>query len=164
MNSKKDITFSNSAFTITIHWNGPAVMTQLSIMIGILLLKWISKNPNVQVLCTVLMILDGIAILIGLFIGSSVESTGEEKHEEKKQEPQQPQETPAEKTTKKSKKSAEQESNAKVTKRVPMPTQQGQRRPDMAPPPPPTNTKVEPQTKSSDSELTEEEMQDLFNF
>lgn len=178
MNEKKDITINTSAFTITIHWNGPVVSAQFCILFGVMLLKWISKNQNVDTMCTMILILDFISILAVLFMGSSI---GDEKSAEGEKSQTAPSPTaqptnsepPAEKGDKKNKKGSASEQNVKVSKKVPLPAQQGQQRPQQktAPesvaepvPNPEPVAEPTPSVTASQEELTEEALNDLFNW
>lgn len=176
MNEKKDIKINTSAFSLTIHWNPQVVGTQFSILFGVMLLKWISKNPNVETLCTVIIILDLISVLITMFMGSSVGGEDEDAGQEEQKKPA-PASAPtegstAEKGDKKNSKGSETESSARVTKRVPMPTQKGARAPEpvkeTAPvqqPTPVSEQKEEPVKENTEMEdLSEQELSDLFNW
>ena len=177
MSEKKDITINTSAFSLTIHWNPQVVGTQFSILFGVVLLKWITKSPNVNTLCTVVIVLDILSILISLFMGSSIGGETEEQKEPanaQKQPSQQSapkEESTVEKGGKKNSKGSETESTARVTKRVPMPTQQGTRAPEPvreAAPEPQPAPKSQPEKKPAEEQsmenLSEQELSDLFNW
>lgn len=174
MNSKKDITINTAAFNITIHWNGPVVSTQFCILAGVMLLKWISHNTNVATLCNVILILDVLSVLVVMFMGGSDEDNtaeGEKKAEQVQVSAQSS--TPVEKGEKKNKTGSASEENVTVKKRVPLPTQKGQQRPQTQAPPAPESAEVPEPAKvdippvpanASSEELTEEAINDLFNW
>lgn len=178
MNEKKDIKINTSAFSLTIHWNPQVVGAQFSILFGIMLLKWITKNPNVNTLCTVIIVLDLISVLITIFMGSSIGGEEKEEAEQGSKQPVPPS-TPtegstAEKGDKKNSKGSEVESNDRVIKRVPMPAQKGVRAPEpvkaAAPEQQPAQVKEpEPEPEpvkenASMEDLSEQELSDLFNW
>ncbi len=175
MNSKKDITITTSAFTITIHWNGQVVSAQLAILVGVILLKLMSHNSDVSVLCNVLLLLDFISILACLFMGGKVSTDGE-KGESKKQPEQTSVEEPAKKEIKNvSKHSSTSEKDRTIKKKVPIPEQKGvvtQEAPIHEEPTAETKNEPNPveQPTSEDkeekpvSEMTEEEFNNLFNW
>lgn len=180
MNEKKDITINNAAFSITIHWNGPVVSTQLCIMAGLILLGLFAGNHDVKVLCLVIGLVDVISIIVVMLCGSSVEGA-EEKPEskdtvklDKKSDTVSTEKEPATKTepTNKSHKSSEETSKT-IKKKVPMPTQKGVRKaePVTAQPEPLQSEKkeepvVEEKTEPTKpvEEMSDEDLNSLFDW
>lgn len=71
MKGKKDYTLTTSAFTITIHWNGEVVGTQLCILIGVILMRILATQEPVIKFCNVVCLIDVAAMVLSLLIGSS---------------------------------------------------------------------------------------------
>lgn len=178
MNDKKDITINTSAFSMTIHWNGPVVSTQLCILAGIILLRIFAGNHDVQVLCNVVLLIDVISMLGVLLWGSSVNSGSEEKGEEKaKTEDKAKLEKPATKEPAKEKEHVSSvQSDKTVKKRVPMPTQKGVQRVDTQKTemePEPLQNVPEPEQPAPEEdtkpvkpveEMSDEDLNNLFNW
>ena len=73
MNEKKDITISNSAFSLTIHWNGALFGTQMSILGMCLLMYFIANNEAVKQLCIGVLVIDILFLIVSLFFGKEKE-------------------------------------------------------------------------------------------
>lgn len=180
MKETRDITITNSAFSITIHWNGQIVATQLCILAGLILLKLFANNHDVKVLCNVVMLIDVISMVVAMFWGGSIDAGGEKKEGAAnkaetavKTETTKSSEPPASKEEKKpTNHSSTQTTSKTIKKRVPIPAQQGMRREESKPEPEPVQVKkeqVEPvneepkQTKPI-GEMSDEDLNDLFNW
>lgn len=175
MNEKKDITINTSAFSMTIHWNGPVVSTQLCILAGIILLRIFAGNHDVQILCNVVLLIDVISMIGVLICGGSVSSGSDEKgNEEAKTEDKANLEKTATKEPAKGKEHVSSvQSDKTVKKRVPMPTQKGVQRVDtqkavMEPEPlqreqESAQEEIEKPVKSV-GEMSDEDLDNLFNW
>ena len=120
MDEKKDITISNSAFTLTIHWNGKLFGTQMSI-IGMCALVYIfASNAAVKRLCIGIIIIDILAIVLSMFFKGAVTDTSKETKKEESAVNSTPTETPPAKVTTKtpSNKSSTKTQNKQITNKL----------------------------------------------
>lgn len=121
MSEKKDITINNSAFSLTIHWNGTLFGTQASIFGMCALVYFFASNSAVKNLCIGIAIIDAIALFLSLFFkGATSEKTNTEAKKVESTANSTPTETPPAKVTTKptSKKSSTKTQNKQITNKL----------------------------------------------